>query len=228
MNEIRTSFAEDLEAVQQSIARMCAIVVESINDVTDVLLDLDYLGVERLIENDDILDGVAGEVEERIHRTMLLQQPVAIDLRLLISSLKMSTDIERSGDLVVNVAKGVRRMRSVELSPETRGLIREMGEQAAFLFETAMGALVGRDATTAEDLHRLDDRLDTLQDLITAQVFEDAEAGTLSVQEAVQLCLIARFYERLGDHAVNVGEGIHFMVTGAVARPSEPAGADPQ
>lgn len=228
MTEIRTSFAEDLATVQQSIARMCAIVVESINDVTEVLLELDYLGVDRIIDNDDILDGITAEVEERIHRTMLLQQPVAIDLRLLISSLQMASDIERSGDLVVNIAKGVRRMRGVELSPQIRGHIREMGEQAAFLFETAMSALVGRDAATADDLHQLDDRLDNLQDILTAQVFEDSEADVLTVQQAVQLCLIARFYERLGDHAVNVGEGIHFVVTGTTSRPSPTAGADPR
>ncbi|MEM8905481.1 MAG: phosphate signaling complex protein PhoU [Actinomycetota bacterium] len=214
MPEIRRAFTEELDTIEASLARMGALVVDSINRVTEVLLELDLDGAQDVIDADDELDLLAVDLEERVYRVMALQNPVATDLRLLVAAVKLASEIERSGDLVTNIAKAVTRIIGVELDRDLRALIVGMADQAAFLFQEAVASLLGRDAVRADALHAADDVLDELHARFVQQVFRSHDAGRLDVQQAVQLCLVARFYERLGDHAVNVGERVHFVVTG--------------
>ncbi len=214
MPEIRRAFTEELETIETTLAQMGALVVDSINRVTEVLLELDHEGAQAVIDADDELDLLAVELEERVYKVMALQNPVATDLRLLVAGVKLASEIERSGDLVTNIAKGSMRMVGLDLDRELRALVVGMADQAAFLFQEAVASLLDRDADRADSLHAADDVLDELHARFVQQVFTSHDAGSLDVQQAVQLCLVARFYERLGDHAVNVGERVHFVVTG--------------
>lgn len=214
MPEIRRAFIEELETIEASLAQMGALVVDSINRVTEVLLELDVDAAQSVIEADDEVDLLAADLEERVYKVMALQNPVATDLRLLVAAVKLASEIERSADLVTNIAKAVHRMVGLELDRELRALIVGMGDQAAFLFHEAVASLLDRDADRADSLHSADDVLDDLHAQFVQEVFTSHEAGGVDVQQAVQLCLVARFYERLGDHAVNVGERVHFVVTG--------------
>ncbi len=214
MPEIRRAFIEELETIESALAQMGALVVDSINRVTEVLLELDIEAAQSVIEADDEVDLLAVELEERVYKVMALQNPVATDLRLLVAAVKLASEIERSADLVTNIAKAVHRMVGLELDRELRALIVGMGDQAGFLFQEAVASLLDRDADRADSLHAADDVLDELHARFVQQVFTSHDSGTLDVQQAVQLCLVARFYERLGDHAVNVGERVHFVVTG--------------
>ncbi|MEO1065298.1 MAG: phosphate signaling complex protein PhoU [Actinomycetota bacterium] len=214
MPEIRRAFTEELDGIEASLARMGALVVDSINRVTEVLLELDLDGAQAVIDADDDVDLIAVELEERVYRVMALQNPVAADLRLLVAAVKLASEIERSADLVTNIAKGTQRVLGVQLDRELRALIVGMADQAAFLFQEAVKSLLDRDAVRADGLHAADDVLDELHAQFVQQVFRSHDAGRIDVQQAVQLCLVARFYERLGDHAVNVGERVHFVVTG--------------
>ena len=214
MPEIRRAFTEELGTIESSLAQMGALVVDSINRVTEVLLELDVDAAQSVIEADDEVDLLAVELEERVYKVMALQNPVATDLRLLVAAVKLASEIERSADLVTNIAKAVHRIVGLELDRELRALIVGMGDQAAFLFREAVASLLDRDADRADSLHTADDVLDELHAKFVQQVFTSHGAGSLDVQQAVQLCLVARFYERLGDHAVNVGERVHFVATG--------------
>ncbi len=214
MPEIRRAFTDELEAIEASLAQMGAMVVDSINRVTEVLLEVDLDGAQVVIDADDEVDLIAVELEERVYKVMALQNPVATDLRLLVAAVKLASEIERSADLVTNIAKGTQRVVGVELDRELRALIVGMADQAAYLFREAVKSLLDRDAVRADSLHAADDVLDELHARFVQQVFRSHDAGRLDVQQAVQLCLVARFYERLGDHAVNVGERVHFVVTG--------------
>ena len=145
---------------------------------------------------------------------LALQQPVAVDLRTILTDLRMVSEIERSGDLVSNIAKGIGRIQGVELEPRLRGLIDRMCEQAVRLTTLAIDSYADRDAVLAGALGELDDRLDELHNDYIDTVFSSRFDRYITTQQAVQLAVIGRFYERIGDHAVNIGERVQYLVTG--------------
>lgn len=211
---LRTQFHGDLDDIRQGVARLSASVTELIPRVTDVLLDQDLEGAEYTIAGDDEIDARSIELEERCYSLLALQAPVASDLREVISALKLIGEIERSADLCVNICKAARRIYGHPLDPRLRGVIQKMGEQARHLFKEATEAYLTRDSTRAAALDDMDSLLDDLQREFIQQIFESHTHGTIDLQVAVQLALVARFYERIGDHAVNIGEKVRFEVDG--------------
>jgi phosphate transport system protein len=139
---------------------------------------------------------------------------MAGDLRFLLTTLRLIGELERSADLMVNICKGSRRIYDVEFGPQIRGLIEQMGVEAAFLVRTAMDSYVDEDASLAAALDDIDDRLDELQVQYVQAIFQSHSETNLSLQGAVQMAMIGRYYERIGDHAVNIGERVLYMVTG--------------
>ena len=212
--ETRRTYHQQLEAIRADIVRMAALVAEGVPWATQVLLDHDLGGAQEIIDADDPLDALALETEEQCYAVFALQQPMAGDLRGLITAVRMVSEIERSGDLVVNIAKGARRIYGTEYTPRLRGLLTQMGEEAARLFRLSIDSYADGDAAMAAALDDLDDRLDSLHRDYIAEIFEAAAGGAFEVQAAVQLALIGRYYERIGDHAVNIGERVRYMVTG--------------
>lgn len=212
--DIRKSFHQQLDDVRHDIVRMAALVTEAVPRGTAVLLDGDLHGAQELIEADDVLDTLALDVEERCYQLLALQQPMAGDLRSIVSAVRMVSEIERSGDLVVNIAKGARRIYGTIFPPRMRGLITQMGDEAAKLFRLAIDAYVDGDDSKAAALPDLDDRLDALHKDYIQEIFETHGRGEVEIRAGVQLALIGRYYERIGDHAVNIGERVRYMVTG--------------
>lgn len=212
--DIRKSFHQQLDEVQHDIVRMAAMVTEAVPRGTAVLLEGDLHGAQVLIEGDDPLDALALELEERCYQILALQQPMARDLREIVTALRMISEIERSGDLVVNVAKGARRIYGTTFSPRLRGLITQMGDEATRLFRLAIDAYVESDDSMAAALDDLDDRLDALHKDYIQEIFVTHGHGEIEIRAGVQLALIGRYYERIGDHAVNIGERVRYMVTG--------------
>ena len=211
---VRRTYHQQLDGIRGDIVRMAAMVTEALPRATQALLDHDLGGAQQVIDGDDALDLLALETEEQCYGVFALQQPMAGDLRSLITAVRMVSEIERSGDLVVNIAKGSRRIYGTEYTPRLRGLITIMGEEAARLFRLAIDAYDEGDAPMAAALDDLDDRLDQLHRDYIAEIFEASREGAFEVQAAVQLALIGRYYERIGDHAVNIGERVRYMVTG--------------
>ena len=222
MEDVRRTFHEHIEDVQADIMRLAAMATEAIARATEVLLDHDLDAAKQLIDDDDAIDVLSLEVEEQIYELIVRQGPVATDLRVLMTSLWMTSEIERSADLASNIAKGVRRIHGVELHPVARGLIAQMNDEAIRLFRLALEAYVDREAGLALALDDIDDRLDLLHTEYIESLFE--HQANRGLQPAVQLALIGRYYERIGDHAVNMGERVAYMVTGAL--PDRPEGAD--
>jgi phosphate transport system protein len=210
----RRTYHQQLDGIRGDIVRMAAMVTEALPRATQALLDHDLGGAQQVIDGDDPLDLLALETEEQCYQVFALQQPMAGDLRSLITAVRMVSEIERSGDLVVNIAKGSRRIYGTEYTPRLRGLITIMGEEASRLFRLAIDAYDEGDAPMAAALDDLDDRLDQIHRDYIAEIFEASREGAFEVQAAVQLALIGRYYERIGDHAVNIGERVRYMVTG--------------
>ena len=208
------AFHQELDQIRTDLVRMAAIVTEFIPRGTEVLLSSDLRSAQSLIEEDDLVDELTIEIEEHCVQVLALQAPVASDLRALICALKLTGEIERSADLVVNIAKAARRIYRAEFSPKLRRLIEEMSEEAVRLFRLSIDAYAEGDAALAAALDDMDGRLDTLHRDFIQAIFEEHEQKGLELQVAVQLALIGRYYERIGDHAVNIGQRVEFMVTG--------------
>jgi phosphate transport system protein len=217
--ESRKTFHQQLDAIKEEMLRMGGMVLESIPRGTDALLLSDLAAIERIIEDDAAVDDLASDLEERCYAVLALQQPMARDLREIVTAIRMISEIERSGDLVVNICKGARRMYGHELGPKLRGIIGRMSERAQQLFRFALDAYVEADAPLAAALHDMDDVLDQLQKDFIQAIFEAHDEGSIDLQVSVQLALVARFYERIGDHAVNMGQRVRYMVTGKLPAP---------
>jgi len=214
MDNVRKSFHQTLEDIRQEMIQMAALVTEGIPRATETLLSGDLREAQQIVDDDDPLDARAVELEETCYQVLALQQPMAGDLRGIVTAIRMIAEIERSGDLVVNIAKGARRAFGTEIPARLRGLIGQMGEEATRLFRIAMDAYIDADAALAAAIDDLDDRLDSIHREYIQEIFRAHHDGDLTVQVAIQLALIGRYYERIGDHAVNIGERVRYMVTG--------------
>lgn len=213
-DELRAEFHHQLEQIQTGIARMSAGVTELVVRSTDILLSMDLEGAEYVILGDEEYDAKALDLEERCFKVIALQAPVASDLRAVVSAIKIIADVERSADLCVNICKAARRIYGHDLDPHLRGVIQKMGNQAQVLFKEATEAYLNLDGVRAAALHDMDAYLDDLHRQFIQVIFESHAAGNIDLQVAVQLAVVARFYERIGDHAVNVGDRTRYIVSG--------------
>jgi phosphate transport system protein len=212
--DLRSEFHRDLDEIREELARLAAAVTESIPRATEILLGQDLEGAEYMIRADDEVDARSVQLEERCYKVLALQSPVASDLRKVVAALRIIAEIERSADLAVNICKAARRIYGHRLDPRLRGIIQKMGDQAQQLFREATESYMTSDAVRAAALWDMDSYLDDLQRQFVAAIFESHSGEQLELQVAVQLAVVARFYERIGDHAVNIGERVRFLVTG--------------
>lgn len=214
MTDVRRSFHQELDEIRDDIVRLAAMVTEFIPRGTEVLLSNDLRGAKALIEADDDIDALSLAIEDHCYQVLALQQPMASDLRAIVTAIRLVTEIERSGDLMINVAKGARRLYGAHFDPRLRGLVEQMSEEATRLYKLAIDAYAEGNAGLAAALDDIDDRLDDLHVDYIEAIFESHRHGNLDLEAGVQLALIGRYYERIGDHAVNIGNRVQYMVTG--------------
>src|SRR5688500_7352580 len=142
--EIRKTFHNELDEVRDDIVRLAGMVTEALAAGTAALLASDLQAAERIIAGDDEIDALTMQIEEHCFRLLALQAPMAADLRQVIVAIRMSSEIERSADLVTNTMKATRRLYGKELDPRLRGLIERMSQQVHRLFRLAIDAYVDR------------------------------------------------------------------------------------
>lgn len=222
-DDTRPLFHHELDEIVQGVARLSASVTELVPRATDVLLDQDLEGADYLIRGDDEIDSLSIEFEERLYSLLARESPMAKDLRRVIAAIKLIAEAERSADLCVNICRAARRIHGHALDPKLRGVIRKMSDQAQHLFKEATEAYIATDGPRAAALDNMDELLDDLQREFIRTIFESHAAGNIDLQVAVQLAVVARFYERIGDHAVNIGEKVRYVVDGWMP---EQVGAD--
>jgi phosphate transport system protein len=212
--DLRSAFHHALDEIREETAKLAAGVTETIPRATEILLRQELEGAEYLIMADELVDRRVLELEDRCYEVLALQAPVASDLRRLMAALRIIAEVERSSDLAVNICKAARRIYGHQLDPRLRGIIQKMGDQARQLFKEATESYMTSDATRAAALADMDSYLDDLQRQFIHAIFESHAAENIDLQVAVQLAVVARFYERIGDHAVNIGERVRFLVEG--------------
>lgn len=218
--ELRRSFHDDLADVRARVDAMASVVVAGVRLVTDALLQGDAEAAAGVVAADAEIDRLYPTVEAAVFHLVATQAPVARDLRFLIATLRVAMEIERSGDLVASVGRRVPTLNPVTLTPPVRILLAEMGRRATDMFAGAAACYAMLDIERARRLPTEDDAMDELHRRLLRELFE-AEGPVASV---VELGLIARFYERVGDHAVVMAQRVCFVVDGSM----DPSDSDEQ
>lgn len=216
MDEIRHTYHAQLDDLRVSVVRLGLMANEAIGSGTEALLEADLAAADRVISADATIDSLTHGIEEQAYAILALQQPMASDLRMIVAILRTIHELERTGDLMVNVAKTTRRIYPVQLPARIRRLIERMGQQAGLQLRLAVEAFAERDTARGLALDDMDDVMDDLQRELFRTIFALGESDEAGIQQSVQIALVGRYYERVADHAVNIGQRVAFMVTGEI------------
>ena len=210
---MREAFHDQLDAIFVDLAAMCAQVETAVNRATASLLTGDAAIAEEVISADQAIDAVREKIEDNAFALLSLQQPVAGDLRVVVSALRMVSELERMGDLSVHVAKIARlRVPNIAVPESIRDTMVNMAEVAEDMVRRVKSIIADRDVEAAIALGRDDEIMDQLRRKSFAELLgDDWQHG---VEAAVDIALLGRYYERIADHAVSVANRVIFVVTG--------------
>jgi len=218
---VRDAYHDDLAALTGSLVDMTTLVGSAVGRATQSLLDADIALAEQVISGDALVDHQYREVEARAFDLLARQGPVAGDLRIVVTSLRMNSDLERSGDLAVHVAELARRRYPASAVPvELRSTVLQMGQVAQRLITKAGSAIASRDLELCAEIERDDDEMDALHRQLFRVLLEDDWQG--GIEATIDITLCSRFYERFGDHAVSVARRVVYLVTGQQPVPPSP------
>lgn len=210
---MRETFHRELDNLDQEIVRMGALVEQSTQWATTALIEGDKGIAQRVREGDDLIDAMFLDIEKRCLVLLAQQAPVAGDLRLIVAILRVVNDLERAGDLAYNIAKLVQIEDFCEpgLKP-VRALVSELGQATSRLLASAIDSWAAKDDKLAADIAVQDDTLDNLHAQLIEKLVELKGEDTLA--PAIRLAMVGRYFERIGDHAVNISERTRYFVTG--------------
>lgn len=186
-------------------------IAEDLPAATQALLTGNHEALQLLAERDRVIDGLYAEIEELVNREILLQAPVASDLRFLLSVLRIVPELERSHDLVVEIAQLAEHIPSEDLSPRTRALVEQMGNLASDMWRQAADAWNERDRTAAFALGARDIEMDDLHASLVAEL----ASGRMALPVTMGMPLVARLYNRLGAHAANIARRVVYLAGSA-------------
>jgi len=207
MVERRREFEHELEAIEAKVIELFAMVAEDLPGATHALLSGNNEVLKALAEREQAIDALYLEIESMANREILLQAPVASDLRFLLSVVRIVPELERSHDLVMQIAARANHILSEDLSPRCRGLVEQMGNLASSMWREAVDSWYQRDRAAAEVLAQRDEDMDELHSSLIAEL----ASGQTAVPVAMEMALAARDYERLGAHAVNIARRVVYL-----------------
>lgn len=216
---MRNAFHEELDSIGVSLLQMAGLVKEAMLDATNALLNADLSLAEKVIAADDNIDQIQHELDARTINLMARQQPVASDLRVLVSSLRISADLERMGDLAHHIAKQARmRYPSVAVPEELVPTIRNMGTVSNAIIDKLLVVMEHQDSVRALEIEKDDDEMDKLHRQLIATLLDDNWKH--GIEAAIDMTLLGRYFERCADHAVSIARRVYFQVTGEYAAPA--------
>lgn len=212
MERVVRHFQEELESLQGRLLEMGGLAEERVRAAIQGLVSRDMAVIEQVLYGDEPINALHIEIDERCFKLLALHQPMAADLRQIVAAVKINTDLERVGDLAVNIAEAAKRYA---LHPPVKKLIDipRMGDIAQAMLRDALDSFVRRDTVLAQQVLNEDDRLDGLKTQIFRELLTYMLQDPGTVEPALDLILISRHLERIGDHATNVAEDVIFMVS---------------
>lgn len=205
---LRVGFHRDLEAIDQKVVRLFALVSEAVAAANEALLGDDTAALATVRAGEATIDELMVQLEADIERLLLLQSPMASELRYTLALIRIVPELERSGDLAEHIAKRAGTGLAAQLTPAARGLLERMGTVTAQLWRAAANGFADRDPGAGDALEAADDEVDELHKQLTTELLNGSVAAPL----AADATLVARFYERLGDHAVHIATRVAHAV----------------
>ena len=205
-------FQEELEQLKTRLLEMGGLAEDRVRSALEGLVERDVALVDRVLGGDTPINQLHIEIDSRCFKLLALHQPMAVDLRSIVSAVKINTDLERVGDLAINIAEAVRRyMRH----PPVKELIDipRMADIAQSMLRDSLDAYVCRDIALAQSVLNQDDELDALKTQVFRELLTFMLHDPTTIEPALDLILISRHLERIGDHATNVAEDVIFMVS---------------
>jgi phosphate transport system protein len=216
-------FEEELGTLQTRLLEMGGLAEERVRASVQGLMSRDLAVTERVMRGDEPINQLHVEIDERCFRLLALYQPMATDLRSIVAAVKINSDLERVGDLAVNIAEAARRYA---MHPPVKQLIDipRMGDIAQSMLHDALDSYVKRDTALARAVLKCDDELDALKTQVFRELLTYMLQDPSTIEPALDLILVSRHLERIGDHATNVAEDVIFMVSAQDVRhhPPEP------
>jgi phosphate transport system protein len=203
----RQEFDRELSAIEAQTIELLTMVADDLPQATDALLSGNSEAVRALTERDLIIDALYPKLEQLADREILLQQPVAADLRLLVSVLRVVPELERSHDLIVDIARRGNLILSKDLSARSQGLIEHMGSLASDMWHQAVDCWCQRDRSAAVTLGQRDEEMSELY----ASFMAELASGAMTLPVTMEMTLVARCYERLAHHAFNVARRVVYL-----------------
>ena len=214
-------FQEELEALQTRLLEMGGLAEERAQAAVQGLVSRDAALIDRVLRGDEPLNALHIDIDSRCFRLLALHQPMAVDLRSIVAAVKINTDLERVGDLAVNIAEAAKRY--IVHAPVKKLVdIPRMGEIAQRMLRDALDAFVKRDVALAQHVLNEDDSLDALKTQVFRELLTYMLQAPAIVEPALDLILISRHLERIGDHATNIAEDVIFMVSARDVRHHPP------
>jgi len=215
----RHHFETDLQALKNRLLNMGAMVEERVHGAIQALMERNLEGAEAIAHGDEEVNALQIEIDDRCLKLLALQQPMASDLRLITSAMKINADLERIGDQAVNIAENATKMLA---APPLKPLIDlpRMAEMAERMTRDSLDAFVRRDVALAREVLSQDDEVDGLKDTIFRVLLTYMMADPGTIERALALILISRNLERIADHATNIAEDVIYMVAGSDVRHS--------
>jgi phosphate transport system protein len=222
MERVFRHFQEDLDALKERLLAMGGLAEERVRESVRGLMDRDHAAIDGVLSGDEPINDLHMEVDDRCFKLLALHQPMAADLRVIVAAVKINTDLERVGDLAVNIAEAGKRYLQ---HPPVKPLIDipRMGELAQKMLRDSLDAFVRRDMVLAEAVLAADDTLDGLKTQIFRELLTYMLQAPDTIEPSLDLILISRHLERIGDHATNVAEDVIFILS---ARDVRHHGAD--
>jgi phosphate transport system protein len=205
-------FQEELEQLKARLLEMGGLAEENVRQAVKGLVDRDHDLIDHVLASDEPLNALHIEIDSRCFTLLALYQPMAADLRAIVAAVKINTDLERVGDLAVNIAEAARRYT---LHAPVKKLIDipRMASIAQTMLRDALDAFVRRDVELAQQVLNEDDRLDTLKTQIFRELLTYMLQNPSTIEPALDLILVSRHLERIGDHATNIAEDVIFIVS---------------
>ncbi len=211
MTEDTRHFADELQDLKQRLLVMGGLAEERLRTAMHALVERDRALIADVIRGDDQVNKLHLEIDDRCFKMLALYQPMAVDLRTIVSAVKINTDLERVGDLAVNIGEASERYLAHAPVKPLIDLPR-MGDMAQRMLREALDAFVSRNVTAAEAVLAQDDMLDGLKNQIFRELLVYMLGDPRKIEPGIELILIARHLERVGDHATNIAEDVIFIV----------------
>lgn len=211
--KLRSRFERELELLNTELIEMGNAVEASIESAIEALLNLDIELAKNVIEQDIEIDQLEKDIESRCLRLLLQQQPVASDLRIISSTLKMITDLERIGDYSVDIAD-ITLFLSETQYENKQGILQGMGEAAVKMVRESIDAFIKKDIETVKEVINYDDIVDDYFNQSRTIALDMIRRGGTEGEIALDLMMVARYLERIGDHAENIAEWVYYSIEG--------------